>query len=1051
MQKKIKLIKKISFIVFLIITILISTMPYKPKIIDNFYSAKLVQTKSLKAINRPSNRSEIIINKVDSKTKEALENVEFELTPIDENITDDLTPLQKYVVRYWNSGRVISSQICYGEADVTITDCNLQNLKGWTTEKGSSEVSILPEDILHINQDIDLYAVNYKLDMFYKKLIKDTSELPTNTPETLSGITYVGYNGKVEFLESTLTVKLLYKLVAKGEPGFKYQITDERAEYVFGDPLNGTIPESGEINCYVTKVFSPSDINSDGKLSNTAHITPGTSDTNSTSSTVVTPAEDNTPTYTVTYSDGTPDGSVFGEKIFPGIKFGEKTPEYTGSLNRSGYEFKGWAPAICKTVEEDITYMATWLKRAELYVRIAPNVLEANVGDTISWDVEIVNSNWADTHNVELVATLNNGNVLYTQENIAVKAGEKYETTVQYVVTEEDAGKTIKCDAKITDYANEYKSGKPITSSGSHTSGVDITGIESRSNTITSLSKSSTSLKSFNTERAIDRDEYVNNYTFIKNESGVYKSNNQGVPNSEALSYIPVDLTNYTGKYAIIINAKISCEQNYDYGFVRITEDTGNGINYADISREIINITGITEDQDYMAILEAGKKYNIIFGYLKDSSMDVGDDAFYINSIKLVFNAEGLTEKISLKTDSTGKIVTRVPDGRYILTEISTQDGYKILEYPITIEVVNNQINILENKNLESITISNNEINIENTTSRVIVHYYLKKSNGEYTENKLKDDEIKKGIEGTEYKIEPLLTIEKDGIVYELEYEIQDGVKKYITPEEENGIFRKEDINVNYYYQAKKQIVINKVWIDNDDILGVRPDSINVKLTATVKNVNDEVIEYPIKNVDTVVTLRSENGNNNGDNWTYEWVNLDTHDENGNEITYAVEEIQVPEEYYSMVSFVDYEHFEIANYKYGSIKIVKVDSKDNNIKLGGAEFKLEKIIDNNGEINIDENFEPIVLTTKTEEETLGEAEFKNLEYGKYRLTETKAPNGYSMQRKPIDIEITEEQPDYVGQVINKEKTILPDTGGNGSIVLTMLGVFCIAIAIKIKE
>ena len=147
-------------------------MPYKPKIIDNFYSAKSVQTKALKAINRPSNRSEIIINKVDSKTKEALENVEFELTPIEENITDDLTLLQKYVVRYWNSGRVISSQICYGEADVTITDCNLQNLKGWTTEKGSSEVSILPEDILHINQDIDLYAVNYKLDMFYKKLIK---------------------------------------------------------------------------------------------------------------------------------------------------------------------------------------------------------------------------------------------------------------------------------------------------------------------------------------------------------------------------------------------------------------------------------------------------------------------------------------------------------------------------------------------------------------------------------------------------------------------------------------------------------------------------------------------------------------------------------------------------------------------------------------------------------------------------------------------------------------------------------------------------------------
>lgn len=1052
MQKKSKLLKKVTLVIFLIIIILFSTIQYNFEIRGRPYNAKVVQAMASKALNRPSNGSEISINKVDSQTKEPLENVEFELTPIEENITDDLTPLIKYVVRYWNSGRRISSQICYGESDVTITDCNLENLKGWATEENSNEVSILPKDIIHVNQDIDLYAVKYELDIFDKELIKDKSELPSNTPETLPMITYVGYQGKVEFSEVASKVTLLYKLTAIGEPGFKYRITDEGAEYAFGDPLNGTIPESGEINCYVTKTFLPTDINSEGNLRNTARISPGISDTSSSSSTAIIPAEDNSPTYTVTYSDGTPDGSVFGEKNFSGIKFGQNTPEFTESLTREGYEFICWTPPLNETVKEDIIYIATWIKRAELVVYIVPKVLEANVGDTILWDVEIHNSNWADTNNVKLELKLNDGNMIYTQENIALKAGELFKTTVEYVVSEDDAGKTLKCNAKITDYADESKTAKPLTCSGSHNRGIVIGGAESRLSTVTSLSKSSPLLKSFNTERAINRDEYLNNYTFVKDKNGVYKSNNQGISSSEAVSYIPIDLSNYTGSYAIKINARISCEQNYDYGFVRITEDIGNGINYADMSREIINITGITEDEDYMAILEAGKKYNIIFGYLKDSSMDNGEDTFYINSVKLVFNSEGITDKINLKTDSTGKIVTNIPDGRYILTETKSQEGYKILEYPITIEVINNEIKILENKNLESITISNNnEITIENITCRVIVHYYLKNSDGEYTKDKLKDDEIKKGIEGTEYKIEPLLTIEKDGIIYELEYEIQDGVKKYITPEEENGIFRKEDINVNYYYQAKKQIVTNKVWVDNDDILGIRPDSINVKLTATVENENGEVIEHPIENVNTIVTLRSKNGNDNGDNWTYEWVNLDSYDENGNEIMYMVEEIEVPKEYYSVGSFIDYEHFEITNYKYGSIKIIKVDSKDNNIKLGGAEFKLEKIVENNGEINIDENFEPIVLITKTEEETLGEASCENLEYGKYRLTETKAPNGYSIQKKPIDIEITEITPDYVGEVINKEKTVLPDTGGTGSIVLTMLGVFCIAIAIRIKE
>lgn len=1044
MRKKSKIIKKTCFVIILIISILITTMPYKPKISNKDYNAKTIKAMSSEKLQIDSNKSNITINKVDSQTEEPLEGVNFELTPIEENITDNMTEIKKLFVSYWVSGSMIKQETYYEEINATIDDCNLDNLKGWAVKEDLNNIVYFPGDTICSNESIELHAVSYELNYFNKELVKHKTELPANFPQNLSTITYIEDKEKVEFLDQDSQITLLYKLIAKGESGLRYEIQDDGAEYVFGDPLNGIIPESGEINCYVIKSFSVLDINSEGNIENTAEILPGINNDYKSSSTEIISAEDNRPTYTVTYSDGTPDGSVFGKKVFSGIKFGERTPQFTGSLQRDRYEFQGWAPALCETVEYDMEYMATWIKRAELFAVISPSQFEANVGDTIKWDVKIFNSNWTNTYNVKLETILNNGKVIYTQENITIKAGESFATTVEYVVTEEDAGKQITNEAKVTDFANERKTVTPRICSASHSSGVNISTKETLSDTVTYVSKVPSLAKSFSNERRLNFNE--DNYVFIKNESGIYKSNNQGVPNSEARSYIPIDLSDYSGKYIVEVNASISSEQNFDYGYADLIEQKEDKIDFNETSKRFINISGNIENENYRVVLEGGKKYNILFGYVKDSSVDQGDDIFTINSVKIIYNSDGLTEKISLVTDSNGKIITEIPDGRYILTETLAAEGYKILEYPIIIEIQNNEIKILENENKDVIkVINNNELKIENTTSRAIVHYYLKNSEGGYTETKLKEDKIVKGIEGSKYSIEPLLSIQKDGIDYELEYEIENGNKKYITPGNQTGIFGKEDINVNYYYQAKKRIVINKIWSDNNNSLGIRPTSISVMLTAEVENEEGDIVEYPINNLENKVELNDLN------NWTYTWANLETYDERGKEIRYCIEEIDVPEQYYSVISSEDYENFDITNYKYGSIKIIKVDSKNNNTKLGGAEFKLEKLIEENEKINIDENFEPITLITSTKDETLGEATFENLEYGKYRLTEIKAPDGYKLQNKAIDIEITEETPDFVGNVINKSKTTLPSTGGNGTIILTMLGVFFIAIAIKIKD
>ena len=90
MQKKSKLIKKMCIATILIFSILISTMPYKPKIVNKDYNAKKVNAKISEMIEDTSSKSNITINKIDSKTEEPLEGVKFELTPIEDNIIDNM-------------------------------------------------------------------------------------------------------------------------------------------------------------------------------------------------------------------------------------------------------------------------------------------------------------------------------------------------------------------------------------------------------------------------------------------------------------------------------------------------------------------------------------------------------------------------------------------------------------------------------------------------------------------------------------------------------------------------------------------------------------------------------------------------------------------------------------------------------------------------------------------------------------------------------------------------------------------------------------------------
>ena len=118
----------------------------------------------------------------------------------------------------------------------------------------------------------------------------------------------------------------------------------------------------------------------------------------------------------------------------------------------------------------------------------------------------------------------------------------------------------------------------------------------------------------------------------------------------------------------------------------------------------------------------------------------------------------------------------------------------------------------------------------------------------------------------------------------------------------------------------------------------------------------------------------------------------------------------------------------------GSIEITKVDAKDNSKLIEGATFKVERI-DESG--NIDNTLEAVELTTGKD----GKVLFEGLEVGKYRVTETKAPSGYELLEKSIEVEITGEKRDIKLVAENELKLELPETGSiNYAIILGVVGI-----------
>lgn len=146
-----------------------------------------------------------------------------------------------------------------------------------------------------VDEELKSYAVAWYTEKTVSKITDFTKELVKTEEEArnlgiYTGITFPGEDGKVEIPEDG-AVTLLYKITVTGTPGMGYKVTDDGATHVAGDPLEGTIPASGEAVIYVKKSFIANDVNDNGELVNTATVTPGKGDESPSSSTETTPTK----------------------------------------------------------------------------------------------------------------------------------------------------------------------------------------------------------------------------------------------------------------------------------------------------------------------------------------------------------------------------------------------------------------------------------------------------------------------------------------------------------------------------------------------------------------------------------------------------------------------------------------------------------------------------------------------------------------------------------------------------------------------------------------
>lgn len=316
-----------------------------------------------------------------------------------------------------------------------------------------------------------------------------------------------------------------------------------------------------------------------------------------------------------------------------------------------------------------------------------------------------------------------------------------------------------------------------------------------------------------------------------------------------------------------------------------------------------------------------------------------------------------------------------------------------------------------------------------------------------------------------------------------------DSLKNYeVTYEESRNpdITEGADAYLHITYRAINTpvgLTIKKVWDDRMNIAGVRPNKIRVKLeassswSATVTETNDWKCYKELEDANHTCDdscyfeLSAQNS------WKQAAAGLTVADANGNPYYYRIAQEETLVNNQWVLIEKDYNGYQPSysepvlpvrgntaelsvknTLSFGNITIEKKDASTNK-ELKGAEFKLERLIPQPDTTVLDKNLSiDTVFTPRTgiSSET-GAVYFENLPYGKYKITETKAPAGYIMLRAPVYVTVDQKAFESQAQqhqgdasydpskktitvTIKNEKSLsVPTTGGRGIFMFTLAG------------
>ncbi|MBR6504561.1 MAG: Cna B-type domain-containing protein, partial [Clostridia bacterium] len=273
-------------------------------------------------------------------------------------------------------------------------------------------------------------------------------------------------------------------------------------------------------------------------------------------------------------------------------------------------------------------------------------------------------------------------------------------------------------------------------------------------------------------------------------------------------------------------------------------------------------------------------------------------------------------------------------------------------------------------------------------------------------------------VEGKEIKVTPdddghwkyrFENIDKFSSGEEISYTVKEKISnRYLNNgDEENGYkVRYEGYNIiNAYLPGETSVTVTKIWEDNNNQDGLRPETVQVQLKKNGVNEGQAVI------------LSANN------NWIYTWETL-PEKENGETIQYTVEEVNVPNGY--TVSYSE-DTFTITNtYIPGTIsKTVTKVWEDNNDQDGLRPTSVKVQLKKNGT-----NYEDEVILNKDNNWSYTWATLPEKENGEtiqYTVEEVNVPNGYTVSYSEDTFTITNI---HNPETINKKVTKVWDDSDN---------------------